>query len=52
MKIITVISALLYILFSVKVFAGENMRSITVHNGLAGESVYKFYKSKWGKCQK
>ena len=34
--------------FSAKVFAGENMRSITVHNGLAGESVYKFYKSKWG----
>ena len=48
MRSIIFYTALFYMVFSAKVFAGENMRSITVHNGLAGESVYKFYKSKWG----
>lgn len=39
---------LIVLLFLPVVEAENNMKSITIHNGLAGESVYRIFKSKWG----
>lgn len=45
-KLYLVIS--LFILTSVNGMAWERMHSLTVNDGLAGESVYKIFKSRWG----
>lgn len=38
----------LLIFFSLSAYSSEPMRSITTYDGLAGESVFKIFRSRWG----